>query len=72
LFDVLPKDADGRAAAGSSAQPLFLCQSCGYPANADDVSSMNILSRGIEALRDEGQDTAHACARVGDHRPDLV
>jgi putative transposase len=43
-------------------QALFRCQSCGYAANADDVSSINILSRGIEVLRDEGQDTAHACA----------
>jgi len=41
-------------------QALFLCQSCGHAANADDVSSINILSRGIEVLRDEGQDTVDA------------
>jgi len=43
-------------------QARFWCLSCGYTANADDVSSINILSRGIEVLRDEGQDTAQACA----------
>jgi putative transposase len=43
-------------------QALFLCQSCGHGAPADDVSSMNMLSRGMEVLRDEGQDTAQACA----------
>ena len=43
-------------------QALFLCQSCGHAANADDVSSMNILSRGIEVFWEEGQDTVHACA----------
>jgi putative transposase len=43
-------------------QALFLCLNCGYTANADYVSSMNILSRGMEVLRDEGQDTAQACA----------
>ena len=43
-------------------QALFLCQSCGYAANADDVGAINILSRGMAVLRDEGQDTVHACA----------
>jgi putative transposase len=43
-------------------QALFWCLSCGYMANADDVSSIHILSRGMEVLRDEGQDTAQACA----------
>jgi len=43
-------------------QAVFVCQSSGRAANADDVSSMNILSRGMEVLRDEGQDTAQACA----------
>jgi hypothetical protein len=42
-------------------QSLFWCLSC-YTANADDVSSIHILSRGIEVLRDEGQDKAQACA----------
>jgi putative transposase len=43
-------------------QALFLCRSCGDAANADGVSSTNILSRGMEMLGDEGQDAAHACA----------
>ena len=32
------------------------------PPHADEVSSINILSRGMEVLRDEGRDTAQACA----------
>jgi putative transposase len=43
-------------------QALFLCVNCGYTGNADDVSSINILSRGAALLRDEGQDTAEASA----------
>jgi len=39
-----------------------LCLSCGHAGQADEVSSMNILCRGMEVLRDEGQDTAQACA----------
>ena len=53
-------------------QALFLCQSCGHAANADDVSSMNILSRGIEVFWEEGQDTVHAWRRVGNHSPDRL
>ena len=50
------------SASNRKTQALFLCIQCGYSGNADDVSSINILSRGIRWLRDEGQDTAHACA----------
>jgi hypothetical protein len=45
---------------------LFVCQSCGHAAKADDVASINIFSRGIEVLRDQGQDKA--CG--GNHSPD--
>jgi putative transposase len=44
-------------------QAKFLCVDCGFEENADLVGAINILSRGIQMLRDEGQDTAHACAR---------
>ena len=43
-------------------QARFLCVGCGFEENADVVGAMNILSRGMAKLRDEGQDTAHACA----------
>lgn len=41
-------------------QARFLCVGCGFEENADVVGAMNILSRGIAMLRDEGQDTVHA------------
>jgi putative transposase len=43
-------------------QSQFLCVECGYENNADVVGAINILSRGIQILRDEGQDTADASA----------
>jgi putative transposase len=36
---------------------------CGFEDRADDVGSVNILARGMQKLRDEGQDTADASAR---------
>ena len=43
-------------------QARFACVACGFEEHADQVGAINILSRGIQMLRDEGQDTAHACA----------
>jgi len=43
-------------------QARFLCVECGYENNADVVGAINILSRGMQLLRDEGQDTADASA----------
>ena len=43
-------------------QAQFLCVDCGYENNADVVGAINILSRGMQILRDEGQDTADASA----------
>ncbi|WP_031404569.1 RNA-guided endonuclease TnpB family protein [Thiomonas sp. FB-Cd] len=43
-------------------QARFACVACGFEEHADLVGAINILSRGIQMLRDEGQDTAHACA----------
>jgi putative transposase len=41
-------------------QAWFVCVNCGFRANADNVAAINILSRGIDVLRDEGQDTVEA------------
>jgi putative transposase len=43
-------------------QAKFLCVDCGFEDNADVVGAINILSRGMQLLRDEGQDTANALA----------
>ena len=43
-------------------QARFACVKCGHEAHADHVGAMNILSRGMQLLRDEGQDTAGASA----------
>ena len=43
-------------------QAKFLCVDCGYTNHADLVGAMNILSLGMQILRDEGQDTADASA----------
>ena len=43
-------------------QALFACVECGYENNADLVGAINILSRGMHMLRDEGQDMADASA----------
>ncbi len=41
-------------------QAQFLCVGCGFEENADVVGAINILSRGMQKLRDEGQDTSDA------------
>lgn len=43
-------------------QARFCCVECGFEENADLVGAINILSRGMEILRDEGQGTADASA----------
>ncbi len=43
-------------------QARFECVVCGFKENADVVGARNILSRGMEKLRDEGQNTARARA----------
>jgi putative transposase len=48
------------SACNRKTQALFVCAQCGHAGNADDVSSTNILSRGINWLRDQGQDTVEA------------
>ena len=45
-----------------TSQEKFLCVACGYENHADVVGAINILSRGMKFLRDEGQDTADASA----------
>jgi len=44
-------------------QAKFLCVDCGYENHADVVGAINILSRGMQILRDEGQDKADASSR---------
>ena len=44
-------------------QAQFLCVECGFEENADVVGAINILSRGNQTLRDEGQDTSDASLR---------
>ena len=44
-------------------QAPFACVECDFEENADLVGAINILSRGMQMLRDEGQDTADASAR---------
>jgi putative transposase len=41
-------------------QAIFRCTECTFEANADQVGAMNILSRGMSLLRDEGRDTGDA------------
>ncbi|AQR66745.1 cytosine methyltransferase [Aquaspirillum sp. LM1] len=43
-------------------QARFQCVECSFEENADLVGAINILSRGMQRLRDEGQDTADASA----------
>jgi putative transposase len=50
------------AAANRVTQAKFACVACGYANHADVVGAINILSRGMQMLRDEGQDTADASA----------
>jgi len=44
-------------------QVRFACVTCGYENNADVVGAINIRARGMQQLRDEGQDTADASVR---------
>jgi putative transposase len=50
-------------------QARFRCVACGFGENADMVGAINILSRGIQMLRDEGRDTINALIGmpVGNH-----
>ncbi|MDR9095491.1 hypothetical protein FEP28_05582 [Burkholderia multivorans] len=48
--------------ANRQTQARFQCVECGFEENADVVGAINILSRGMQLLRDEGQDTADASA----------
>jgi putative transposase len=41
-------------------QARFTCVECGYENHADVVGAINILARGMQQLRDEGQDTTDA------------
>jgi putative transposase len=41
-------------------QARFECVECGFEDNADVVGAINILSRGMKMLRDEGRDTTNA------------
>ena len=41
-------------------QARFECVECGFEDNADVVGAINILSRGMQQLRDEGRDTTDA------------
>ena len=41
-------------------QSRFACMDCGFEENADVVGAINILARGMEIRRDEGQDTTDA------------
>ena len=43
-------------------QARFACVVCGYENHADVVGAINIRARGMQQLRDEGQDTADASA----------
>lgn len=50
------------AAENRKTQARFTCVECGFEEHADVVGAINILSRGMQKLRDEGQDTADASA----------
>ncbi|MEO1768088.1 RNA-guided endonuclease InsQ/TnpB family protein [Thiobacter aerophilum] len=50
------------SAANRQTQARFACVECGFEGNADVVGAVNILSRGMQVLRDEGRDTADASA----------
>lgn len=43
-------------------QAVFCCLNCGHEGHADEIGAMNILARGMEKWRAEGQDTAGAPA----------
>jgi putative transposase len=39
----------------------FICESCFFQGNAEDVGAINILARTLKVMQDEGQDMVHAC-----------
>lgn len=41
-------------------QAMFECVECGFQDNADVVGAINILSRGMDCMRDEGRDAGDA------------
>ena len=43
-------------------QARFVCVQCGFEGNADQVGAINVLSRGMQIVRDEGEDMANAFA----------
>jgi putative transposase len=45
-------------------QDKFECVKCGFKDNADLVGAINILSRGMQLLRDEGRDTTDALVGI--------
>jgi putative transposase len=45
-------------------QARFECVACGYENHADVVGAINILSRGMQIWRDEGQDTIDASVGI--------
>jgi len=45
-------------------QARFACVACGYENHADVVGAINILSRGMQIWRDEGQDTTDASVGI--------
>src|SRR6185312_7645926 len=49
-------------AANRPTQAVFHCILCGFQDDADRVGAINVLSRGMQVLRDEGTDTADASA----------
>ncbi len=40
------------------------CVQCGFEANADVVGAINILSRGMQIMRDEGRGTTDASVGI--------
>jgi putative transposase len=55
--------ACGHVSGGNrTTQACLACLVCAYEENADVVGATNILSRGMQMLRNEGLDAAHACA----------
>lgn len=54
----------GEHADNRKTQALFHCIECGFEENADFVGAINILSRGIGMIRDEGRDIERRILRV--------
>jgi putative transposase len=55
---------DHEDAKNRPSQALFRCTECGFETNADEVGAINILSRGLRIIRDEGRDTGGRTLRV--------